>query len=333
MRARNVEEDRTIDEGQHIYATPYSFFRHLFTVRSFAIFFWGAAAVFIMNIFNAITYSRMPLGSPLPDCAADSWKEFGFLRANKKLMSHQPTDLYSFLIIFLTSVTGLIFFKYVNVRRFGICYAVCVHFRTILFTVTDLPPPCIGYPNCPCSYTLYEDVKKNYSNLQIAFKYTFGGGIWLNAVPQCGDLAMSGHTIFIWLLTFVFLNTMKGALEERPTILACIRIVFFTMLTIITAYIIFIRNHYTIDILLAVVYTVLVWYVYELGVIKLAVEPKQFVKTWFGRFMQWAEKDYDKMGVADEPDVEELIVDTSISQSDNEIGIIDNVNENENIQV
>lgn len=248
-----------------------------------------------MNIFNVITYSRMPTKEPLTDIISDKWKNFGYLRNNQKLMKHQPMDIYGFIIIPCVSISGLIFWNHVNVTRFGICYIICLHIRTLLFTVTNLPPPCIGFPKCPCANVPYSKFKDQYSIFKIAMKYTLGGGVWYGDVPQCGDLTMSGHTIYNWTLTLFFLNTISNGLENYPLVVLCIKIIFYTAITTVTTYIILIRNHYTIDIVLAVVYVILVWNIYGLGLIKLKIENKSFLKTTFGRFMNWAEKPLDEV--------------------------------------
>ena len=243
-----------------------------------------------MNIFNAITYSRMPIEHSLPDIITDSFKQYGSLRTSSSYMNHQPADIASIVITTIAITLSVFRWDLINLPKFACVYAVSLHLRTLLFTITSLPPVCIGYKNCKCETIPYAKVAKTHSIPKIAFIYTFAMGLFLNEVPQCGDLTMSGHTTYIWAITrylFEILDKMFGGKMYKV-----IKFVTYSIICLVLVTIIMIRNHYTIDIILGTVFTNAIWDLYsKLQVLRTFDNlPNSFLT----KFINWMEKDRDE---------------------------------------
>jgi hypothetical protein len=267
------------------FVTPRKLYYGFFARRSMVLFFWAVFSVYMMNIFNAFVYSRMPVDYSLPDIIMDAFPAYGRLRGSGSYMKNQPADMLSVFLTVSSSLVLIIFWEKTNVRKLGVVYCLSVHLRTILFTVTGLPPPCIGYPNCPCSTIPWASVSEKYSVPKIAFIYTFAMGLFLGSVPQCGDLTMSGHTIYLWVLALFFLETMSRVTNNFLFFL--IKLVIYLSLLFVTVTIVLIRNHYTIDIVLATTFVNMFWWWY--GQCEDLVDMKwgPFVNTWFGKVFIW----------------------------------------------
>lgn len=266
--------------------TPMKLIRSV-TPQSSFVLFWVFASIYIMNLFNAFVYSRLPTEGPLPDIIADAYKPFGQLRANPSYMGKQPADMMSFFLAASMLLATILFFDRVNARKLGVVYCICLHLRTFFFSVTGLPPTCIGYPNCPCAVTPYRKVAQEYSLPMMAAIYSFAVGLFLDRFPQCGDLTMSGHTIYIWVCALYFLDIMEKVFQGF--VLMLMKAVIYTMVILVTVTIILIRNHYTIDIVMATVFTNMVWSGYTWCQYLLRMGYKPFLNTYAGRFVKWVE--------------------------------------------
>jgi hypothetical protein len=267
--------------------SPAKLARSFFNRRSLALLLWTVAAIYVMNLFNAFAYSRMPVQESLPDVVADSWRGFSRLRANDSYMRNQPADLLSIFLTIASVLSLMAFWDKANVRKLAVVYNVSLHIRTVLFTVSGLPPTCIGTPKCPCAVIPWAVVAQNYSIPSVAFKYTFGLGLFLDTVPQCGDLTMSGHTIYLWVLALFCLETVSRVFSGP--IVGLLKLVVAAMVLLMTATIILIRNHYTIDIVLGTVFTNLLWVLYS-GMEHLAmIRQKEFAESAVGRAFMWVE--------------------------------------------
>ena len=232
----------------------------------------------------------MPSKEPLPDLLADRWKNYAYLRASSTYMSRQPAD---FLSISLTvSCIAVTIFRWdvVNVPRLAFTYNVCLAVRVLFFSVTGLPPACIGYPNCKCAVVPYAQVAKQYSIPKIAFIYSFAMGLFLGDLPQCGDLTMSGHTIYLWILAFYLLSALEKVLKDKLIIL--IKFVVYVLLSFVSATIIWIRNHYTIDIMLAIFFSNALWTLYG-WMAELVHMKTSLSKTLGWKIFQWLEDQHD----------------------------------------
>ena len=266
--------------------TPRKFIRAA-TPQALAVVAWVAAAIWIMNLCNAFVYSRLPLEGPLPDLVADSYKNYGYLRGNAEYMSSQPADMLLGFLTVSSILSTILFYDPSNCRKLGVVYSICLHLRSFFFMVTGLPPTCIGYPQCRCAVTPYKAVTKGYSLPMVATFYTLAFGVFLDRIPQCGDLTMSGHTVYIWSFALYFLENMERILSRSLFLL--LKTVIYLMIGIAIITIVLIRNHYTIDIVLATVFTNLVWTGYTWAQHLVNMRYKPFCTSLPGRIFMWIE--------------------------------------------
>jgi hypothetical protein len=267
--------------------SPLKLYKSFFHPRSLLLLAWTVTAIYIMNIFNAYAYSRMHVHESLPDLLADSGNSFSRLRASDSYMRKQPADLFSVFLTVSSIFCLIVFWDCANVRKLAVVYNFSVHLRTLFFAITGLPPTCIGAPNCPCAVIPWGIVAQNRSIANIAFKYTFGLGLFLNEVPQCGDLTMSGHTVYLWVLALFCLETLSRVFSGWTITL--IRFALALTVSAMVATIVLIRNHYTIDILIGTVFTILFWVLYT-GLEHLAkIQSRKFVDSPIGALFLWIE--------------------------------------------
>ncbi|KAH0789307.1 hypothetical protein GPJ56_006758 [Histomonas meleagridis] len=230
----------------------------------------------------------MPVERALPDFIADSFKQYGMLRNSPSYMDHQPADIVSVTVTALAIALSIFRYDLINLPKLACVYALSLHLRTLLFTVTTLPPTCIGYKNCKCHTIPYPTVSKMHSIPKIAFIYTFAMGLFLNEVPQCGDLTMSGHTTYLWVVTRYLFEILDKIFFGK--MFNVIKFLVYTILSLVLITIIMIRNHYTIDIILGTVFTNIIWELYsKLQAIR-TFECGDFENTFLGKFINWMEK-------------------------------------------
>jgi hypothetical protein len=265
--------------------SPMKLYRSFFNRRSLALLGWTIIAIYVMNIFNALAYSRMPVQESLPDVVADSWKGFARLRASDSYMRNQPADMLSVILTIASILSLITFWDKSNVKKLAVVYNLSLHLRTILFSVSGLPPTCIGTPKCPCAVIPWAVVSHNYSIPNVAFKYTFGLGLFLDTVPQCGDLTMSGHTIYLWVLALFCLETLSKVFSG--CVIKLIKLVVVATLLMMTTTIVLIRNHYTIDILLGTVFTNLLWMLHTGMEHLVMIKWKGFLDSTIGSVFVW----------------------------------------------
>lgn len=273
------------------YATPKKIFKAFFTLRSMMLLLWTFATIYIMNIFNALAYSRMPVNKPLPDIIANSCKKYAYLRGSKTYMSFQPADMLSIILTASSILITILRWDIVNIPKLAYIYNVSLLIRILFFTVTGFPPACIGYPNCPCATIPYSTISRNFSIPEIAFVYTFAMGLFLGNIPQCGDLTMSGHTIYLWSLLLYIIDTLNSIFIGEE-IFFC-KIVAYILLFLALLTIILIRNHYTIDVLLATVFVNIIWMLYSLMATLTHINNHSFKKTINGKIIEWFEQKID----------------------------------------
>jgi membrane-associated phospholipid phosphatase len=113
-------------------------------------------------------------------------------------------------------------------------------------------------------------------------------GLFLGKVPQCGDLTMSGHTIYLWVLALFFMETVSKVL--KGFVLVLLKLVVVVLLLVVLLTIVLIRNHYTIDVVLATVFTNAFWLLY-IGFDHLSrMSNKEFVQSIIGRIFRSIEE-------------------------------------------
>lgn len=145
-----------------------------------------------------------------------------------------------------------------------------------------MPAPCAGLPNCPCADPKELDRLRSLNPLKIALTWTFGFGMFAK-LPQCGDLIVSGHTMFMWQTSRWIMEVTQRILPTWFSFLVKLAS-YYTFLTGI-CYITLSRNHYTIDIWFGFIISEACFYIY--GMLEEKVEDasnNQFmvrVLRWF----------------------------------------------------
>jgi hypothetical protein len=279
------------------FVSPRKLYNAFFGRRSLAVLEWTVCTIYIMNCFNAFVYSRMPMEASLPDVVADSWEDYSRLRGSPSYMQSQPADMLSVFLTRFSIFSTIFFWEKMNIRKLGAVYNVSLHLRTLFFTVTGLPPACINAPNCPCAVTPWSKVARSYSVAKVAFIYTFSMGLFLNEVPQCGDLTMSGHTVYLWVLALFcmeMISTIFGG-----CLMFFIKLVIVLLLFLVTITIVLIRNHYTIDVVLSTVFTPLFWMLYTGMQYLTDMDWKPFKTSFIGKIFVWIDADVAAIDVAE----------------------------------
>ncbi|EAY19957.1 hypothetical protein TVAG_402110 [Trichomonas vaginalis G3] len=108
-----------------------------------------------------------------------------------------------------------------------------------------MPAPCAGLPNCPCADPKELDRLRSLNPLKIALTWTFGFGMFAK-LPQCGDLIVSGHTMFMWQSSRWIMETTSRMLPTLGSTFVKLGSLYTFLIGI--CYITLSRNHYTIDI-------------------------------------------------------------------------------------
>jgi hypothetical protein len=122
-------------------------------------------------------------------------------------------------------------------------------------------------------------------------------GLFLNEVPQCGDLTMSGHTVYLWVLALFCMETISGVFGGCLVFL--IKLVIVVLLFLVTVTIVLIRNHYTIDVVLAMVFTPLFWMLYTGMQYLTSMDWKPFKTSLIGKIFIWIDADIDAIDLAE----------------------------------
>jgi hypothetical protein len=164
--------------------------------------------------------------------------------------------------------------------------------RATFFVVTQLPPPCNGFPNCKCSLRSYETVRRDHSLLQIAVIYIISFGFGTARVPSCGDTMMSANVVLQCCLGFYLIETME--LLVTPDKINAVKFTVFMLILTSSLYSVFIRSEYTIGVVLSVVVVFLECMIYGIGQKMYDASYGPFVTTAFGRLFTKLEDDIEQ---------------------------------------
>lgn len=224
----------------------------------FLTFCMGTALVMMM-LFNSLAAQRMPTAAPLPDIILDKFPVASKLRMNG-VGSFQFSNFACMAMAVLLVGSLLVFPNIINVRKALFVYSILAAIRSVSFLVTSLPPPCAGTPNCPCADPVELAKLRSANPIVIAASWLFGLGMFLT-YPQCGDLIISGHTMYLWLALRVVLNVINVAFRSPMSDIISGSLIVFVVSA--CAYIIVVRNHYSIDVWLGVILTEIIWIAYS----------------------------------------------------------------------
>lgn len=230
------------------------------TYQDLALGVYLVSAILLMLTLNAVAAQRMPIANALPDLIQDHFNISHYLRLNVAEKSFQFSNIIVLIQVFLLISYFLFVPQYVNARRLAFIYASLCVIRTVSFIVTSLPAPCSGFPKCPCSDPDVIKFIKKQNPVKVGLTWLFGLGMFL-VMPQCGDLIISGHTMWLWLTSRTCCSVIKYVVPRPFNWLASCFLFTLTIITMI--YIILARNHYSIDVWFGFVFTELLWTLYN----------------------------------------------------------------------
>ncbi|KAL0230643.1 hypothetical protein PCE1_004200 [Barthelona sp. PCE] len=250
-------EESKSDQENVVYS-PYRFNRH-FILKALHPYtwlpiVWMYGTILFMNLFNTRAFEKQLPRPALYDIMFEMFPSVGLARSNAFALQWIPSNVANICLTIMFFVI-LISYRPKHWRSVFFVYSGVLIFRTLSFSVTVLSSPCEGMPNCPCSDFRFMDFGASTSRLDIVINYTAAAGIGGLSQPQCGDLLISGHTIMITILCVFVLEHVKHRNARLFvyfwTIIGCISIPLF-------------RNHYTIDVIYAVLIVVLAYILYDI---------------------------------------------------------------------
>lgn len=148
----------------------------------------------------------------------------------------------------LSNINNKIYFINITVRILKITIILRT-LRSISYISTSLPSTA---EHCLIDSTTYNPPDKN--EIFTKFNSLFN--------KNCGDMLFSGHYSFILTLSLIMTKYVPKLYKNKTFFYIFITILW--LIVIIYAYIIIaVRNHYTVDIIIAIYTTILVWEVYE----------------------------------------------------------------------
>lgn len=224
---------------------PYPFNLISLTYQDIILIIYLIIAIFFMIIINGFAAQRMPISNALPDLIHDHFSVADSLRSKKANSSFQISNVVVLIQVFLLILFFLTVPQYLNVRRFAFIYASLCYIRTISFLITSLPAPCTGSPKCPCSDPEVIRRFKEGNAIKIAMTWLFGLGMFLK-YPQCGDLIISGHTMWLWAASRTLCSVMNYVIPKPFNWLSNSILIALTFLAM--SYIVLSKNHYSIDV-------------------------------------------------------------------------------------
>lgn len=217
------------------------------------------SSVVIMMLCNAVAAKRMPISKQLPDLIQDHF----YIADELRNAADSPFIISNVVVLVQIPLLVLFIFgfpHYFNIRRFVFIYGVLCCIRTVSFLITSLPAPCTGAPRCPCSDPKVIQNFSEGSAVKIAFTWLFGLGIFLK-YPQCGDLIISGHTMWLWITTRSLCSVMTQLIPKPISWLANSALITLTLIAM--CYIILAKNHYSIDVWFGFVLTEMLFLFYN----------------------------------------------------------------------
>jgi hypothetical protein len=255
-----------------------------FEPQDFACAAHFGAALLAMTYLNARAAPRMPLARALPDVVHRAFPIAAALR-NRSLGAFQLGNAGCLLNAGAVTACWLLRPERLNVRRLAAIWATVAWLRAAAFTLTSLPAPCAGLPRCPCADPAAIGEIASVPPWRVAVAWSLGMGIKLK-YPQCGDLIISGHTLWLWLSFRIIADFVGRTLREPFG-----RLVMFVIGAIVVVAmcdIVIVRNHYGVDVYFGLIVTELVWQVYGLAM-KAAQRPASLKDGVFVRLIRWIE--------------------------------------------
>ncbi|OHT14943.1 hypothetical protein TRFO_14585 [Tritrichomonas foetus] len=218
-----------------------------------------AISLVMMVLFNALAAQRMPFVTALPDFFHEKFHIDNALRTSPSYGSFQYSNIAVLFIVINLFATLFKYPEMYNVRRSFFIYCILAEVRAISFVITGLPAPCAGSANCPCADKNFEKMFKEGNPVKIAFSWLLGLGMFLK-YPQCGDLIVSGHTMFLWIGTRTCVDVLRRCVPRPFNTLLCATMITLTLTAM--GYIILAKNHYSIDVWFGFLLPEILWDLY-----------------------------------------------------------------------
>lgn len=251
-----------------------------FDPQTYFIAFVFPFSILLMTYVNAVAAQRMPITSALPDIVHEMFPYAEIIRNSPSFTVLQPSNIVCLVFAGFLIASGIALWNYANIRKWLFIYSVMCLIRALSFLVTSLPAPCSGFPNCPCSDPDVIKSLNDVNSAHIAFSWAIGLGMF-SPYPQCGDLIISGHTMYLALAFDCLSELYDSAFPYSLTFLlkASLRLMYILSL----GYIIVARNHYSIDVVLGLLLERSCWFIYT--------SLQKEVKTDGGNiFVRWLER-------------------------------------------
>lgn len=256
--------------------------------------YWLLSSI-LMNYINSYAYERIPMEyGPLPDISFNTLSYLFGIKSEVEL----PVEISTLVIVSLNIFVylhALMDWKNNGTRKLRHLFAIhsfLFNLRAITIISTSLPVP---YKHGPCR----EDHVEMENHFLAAIQYTFAMGFGeLKQMPQCGDLIFSGHTTFMTIyMLHLFRHVIKGFL---------LKTLLFLWNSLGLVYIIISRNHYTIDVVLAIILSVLAHYLFY-SLLHLSYITNEYGSSLVGRFLKWVDyggfKDYQDLETDNSPEI------------------------------
>jgi hypothetical protein len=244
-----------------------------------------ALSLVVMTYCNAHAARRMPLGPALPDVAHDIFPVGDELRRSRQFGAFQFSNIACLLNGVSMIIALIIRPEHVNARKPAVIYATVAYIRAVAFTVTGLPAACAGLAKCPCADPATVKAFREKSPLAIAMGWLIGAGIYLPH-PQCGDLIISGHTMWLWLSWKMMKDVINRLFKEPFDRL--LRYLTLALVMPSMIYIIIVRNHYSVDVFFGWLLIEVLWIAYSVAEVA-ARKPRKGTDMWLVKLVRWIE--------------------------------------------
>lgn len=278
-------EDVSHEEPEQVVSKPWPLSLFSFHLQDLVLGIFTFSGVAFMLWMNVITAKQMPAMQALPDVGHATFRVADVIRTSEQYGTFQFSNLAVFACISLLVVGYLIYPNKLNMRRPVFCYGVLAFIRGLAFSMTKMPAPCAGSENCPCADPKILKMIKETDSFSIWLSWLFGLGMHIT-FPQCGDLVISGHTMFLWLamrMLHDFLPKFMWGPVASLVNFAVTGLVAAAMLYIIIA-----KNHYSIDVYFGALFTEFVWSLYRVSQ-QAASKIDSNNHYWLVKLVQWIE--------------------------------------------
>lgn len=247
-----------------------------------ALLLFAALEMLTLNVFAS--YS-MTISEPLPDIIHQNFPIAKAIRTSS-VGAFQLSNLIAVIQLGAAFIVEFVAPDYLNVRRIVVLWSSLAILRSFAFMSTGLPAPCSGYPNCPCADpTTIENIRSK-TLLEVASNWLFSFGLY-PAIPQCGDLIISGHTMWIWLSARTCCSSINHIIRKPFNYF--ISGFIYTLAFLSLGYITMSRNHYTIDVIFGYLFPELFWIIYNLFQAK-AMKPAKPSDSTLVKIVRWIER-------------------------------------------